>query len=474
VESSPYSIDLISDTGQTERLLDAGDEIGDPLEFSIRQTVAEHGGNDGEWGGANAHGGCRRMVVLDRVSRHASSAAADTFCQAYPGRFPHGTSGKIRISIPNGQTWEMCDVVVHAVKCRPLPEPTAVLTTYQIDAGKTVPVSGLDWYAGIPCYWDLSTHSGQSRTHDGTLIPPVMPEFPQLEIRMTHDATGYWCEVGFNVFEELSGSPSAGWSPPSLPGLKMQLQRSTDLVAWYEGGFEDCAGSPTELEDGSWDYWTRCSAPSYWEQTMMDFVLTVDRYGKAITNITLLGSTISLPGYPYAMPAAAATLQADLRTAGYTGAIVTTSSAPLTAVVKNHVAGGTPILPVTMSGSNVTAVSWQGSTISLPGYPYAMPGSAATLQSNLRSAGFSAAVVTLYDDPWTITLPNRLVTGNSRPFAVTFTPGDPYATWDFFGNYLGEAAGNDTSGTFQNVRDPNGNPLAEADKQFFRMKIFVP
>lgn len=159
---------------------------------------------------------------------------------------------------------------------------------------------------------------------------------------------------------------------------------------------------------------------------LVDEVLVCDRYGKSITGITLFRSAVSLPNYPYAMPSQASALQTDLRAAGYTGATVSSTSAALTAEIYNHTVAGRRLLSVTHSGASVTAVTPYGaSAISLPSYPYALPSQAATLQADLRTAGYSGAVVMLYKDPWTITLPNLSADAHTREFFVEFTPDDP-------------------------------------------------
>lgn len=129
-----------------------------------------------------------------------------------------------------------------------------------------------------------------------------------------------------------------------------------------------------------------------------------------------------------------------------------------------------------MSGTNVTDVKDSGVTVSLPGYPYSMPSQRATLQTDLRNAGKSGAVVRLFGDTWTLFLPDRSATRNVRDYAVTFTPGDPFPTWDMFGNYQGEITDTivtDTivTGTSGNVRTPGGSPLSEAVRAFARIGL---
>jgi hypothetical protein len=114
-----------------------------------------------------------------------------------------------------------------------------------------------------------------------------------------------------------------------------------------------------------------------------------------------------------------------------------------------------------------------GTRITLPAYPYAMPAARATLQSALRTAGHSGAVVTLYGDEWTIFLPDRPAANNTdRQFSLTYTPDDPYPAWDMYLNYLGNQSAAAELGTFGNVRPAVGSGVAlEANKQFARLRI---
>lgn len=289
--------------------------------------------------------------------------------------------------------------------------------------------------------------------------------------RVVVDSNGVWGEFGIpSPTNALVGDAANGWLDPG-GNLLMRVSRSTDLITW-DHEIIDCPTGIEDMGDDVWVYWARAKVPSYWQTTLRDFRIGGSNYGKSITEIYLYDGNISLSGYPYAMPADKSRLQADLRSAGYTGATVTSTSAALEVVVINYTAGGERKFVVTQSGTNVTAVAPYGEgTISLPAYPYAMPSQKAALQSALRTAGYDGAVVTLFADPWEIFIPNRSISGKNYPHSLTFTPTDPFKTWDFFGNYQGEAPGNAIAGTAENVRTPGGAPLEEAVRQFFRLEV---
>jgi hypothetical protein len=175
------------------------------------------------------------------------------------------------------------------------------------------------------------------------------------------------------------------------------------------------------------------------------------------------------------MPASAATLQTHLRAAGYTGATVTSTSAPLFVTIKNHIPGRTEPLQSTVSGGGVTQVrafiSGMWTPISLPSYPYALPAAKATLQTHLRAAGYTGAVVKLHGDEWTIHLPDVAAGSTNRNINADITPPDPFPDWDVFLVYQGEVTDNIVLGTSGNVRTPAGAPLLEYPRQFARLRI---
>jgi hypothetical protein len=296
------------------------------------------------------------------------------------------------------------------------------------------------------------------------------PTPPPVMTRRVSDSAGEWFEFGFTAPEELTGNAATGWTN-AAGEISWEIEASETLTTWAEDEMVDAAVTGIEHVNGTVTYWSRWTVPRLWKYVMIDVTAGSDRYGKSITAISLFQTEVSLPNYPYAMPSQAAALQTDLRAAGYTGALVTTTSGTFTAKVRNHLSDGTRmVLAVTMSGANVTVVSSEGSAISLPSYPYAMPSSRATLQTDLRAAGYAGAVVMLYQDPWEILLPDLETELGNRGFTLTITPADPYPFWDFFGVYQGDNPATVVAGAPSNTRSPAGTPLREAVRGFFRIK----
>lgn len=160
---------------------------------------------------------------------------------------------------------------------------------------------------------------------------PIRP--PTLKYRIVEDADEKWFEVGFDSLEELDGSAATGWTDPR-GYCDMRLERSENLVTWYEEEFTDCADSGTPNGDGSWKYWARSIFPvdskvktgQIWCQSPTADFNSYDTRNNPFTSIKINNVTQSLPNYPYTMPTDAATLQSDLRAAGWTGATVVASS----------------------------------------------------------------------------------------------------------------------------------------------------
>lgn len=312
----------------------------------------------------------------------------------------------------------------------------------------------------------------------GTQILPTLGAeiWGACDTRVVTDSVAQWFEFSFRLDHELSGNAGAGWTDAGNY-FRLEAQQSLDLVNWSMGKFINAPVPVVALAGGVYEYWSRAVDPIFWRNIIVDLTCTSTRYGKAITDVRIGNATLSLPGYPYAMPADAAALQTDLRANGYPAALVTSTAAALSVKITNHVYQNSWYnqlpLGVTLSGSDVTQVRTNtGAAISLPAYPYAMPAQQAALQADLQTAGQTGAVVVLYGDSWTIFLPDHPAAGlQQRAFEMWFTPGDPHPQWNIFGD---ASTNPDASapGTSGNVREGVGlAQLPEANIQFARLKI---
>jgi len=298
--------------------------------------------------------------------------------------------------------------------------------------------------------------------------------YGRTECRIVDAVDARWFEFGFRMDHSLSGNGAAGFTDAGNY-FRLEIEQSEDLVNWSMGKFVPAPVPVVALGGGVFEYWSRCLQPIWYYNIIVDLTITSNRYGKSITGLSIGGVPVtSGMSYPYAMPSQAATLQTHLRAAGYTGATVTSVTAPLTVGAINHTIDGRKTMSVTMSGSNVTMVRDNYGTNITSGmsYPYAMPSQRAALQTALRAAGQSGAVVMLYGDAWTLSLPDRPAASNlQRQSSISITPDDPYPSWDMFGTYLGNQSAAAVDGTSGNVRASGGASLVEALRQFARLKI---
>lgn len=327
--------------------------------------------------------------------------------------------------------------------------------------------------------------------HQGVMVPFLLRggkivhsqktiSLPQTLIRMVSDIEGNWMEFGFLSTVELEGNPSDGWVDPGQYAA-IRMQTSMDMFNWSEGGWIPApSGGVIDNLDGTFWYWSRSIVPQHWKSLLIDNRIGSDRYNKSISNIKISNTTVGLPSYPYSLPSQAAALQADLRAAGYAGALVTSSAADMTVSIINHhwtdsFYNRHDLVPTVNSSAQVTDVRGHGidgASIPLPSYPYQMPAAQATLQADLRAAGYTGSVVKLHEDPWEIFIPDRLVNNLiSRYIQLTITPGDPHPWWDAFGVYQGLNQDDTIYGDSENYRSAEGDGQVEATKQFARLAM---
>ena len=304
------------------------------------------------------------------------------------------------------------------------------------------------------------------RSFGGRAISPPAKFLAAANLTPTvvEETAARWFEVSFRLPDWLHGDPTGGWFGP---GCHVALQWSDDLRRWECGGWIPAPGKPP-TRSGGWVTWhARHRVAQYWFSAIVDLTVSCDRQGKSITAIYVAGSSLPLD-YPYAMPADATALQADLRTAGFQAATVEVEARDLSAFIANFTSSGIRVLRPTVSAGVVTEVvdAFAG-TLPLS-YPYTLPGDAAALQAAVRAAGYNYATVMVLGDMWTITLPDYQSSGYARDFSVIFTPGDPHATWDMFGNYSGENEGDFATGSQSNPRT-DGASRREAVRGFARL-----
>jgi len=197
------------------------------------------------------------------------------------------------------------------------------------------------------------TVAGGAFVPEGKTAPDPAPAIPPTCFRTSkiNGTNGWeiWFDVGFDVPEILTGSASAGWTGSAATYLPIW---SEDLTTWLTGKFSDCAGNPVDNGDGTWRYWMRSMYPvdSETKTGSIQSQNSGDVRNNPLTSLVIDSVAISLPHYPYTMPGDAATMQADIRAAGWSGATVTATTASDWSII-------IPVVSISDFGVN-SAVSW--------------------------------------------------------------------------------------------------------------------
>lgn len=163
---SLYQIDFIDSSGGTTRLLSIGDLIAAHIEFPAKQSANNFASIGSVWGGVNAAGGARRPITFSRLVEHSSHAIAASWSVRYPASLPLYRDGKLRVTISGGETWDLLDAIILDASAKPDSEGDfSAMVTFNLEAGESVPVSGVAHYAGIPHAWIMTKHEDQTLTH---------------------------------------------------------------------------------------------------------------------------------------------------------------------------------------------------------------------------------------------------------------------------------------------------------------------
>ncbi len=329
------------------------------------------------------------------------------------------------------------------------------------------------------------TKGGRTIYTSPKLVRAVTGDWLEKNVKTTaviaEDADGKWFEVDVDLPDTFAGSAASGWTDGAV---RLGLFWSDNLTSWRAGcsGWIDAPGkSPESLPGDRVRFHARYETAALIRKgALIDLRLTTARHGKSITEVRVFDVPVSLPNYPYAMPAHAAVLEADLIAEGFTGAAVSTSAGTWDAEIRNYDKGyehgGNPVwFGATWSGDDITEIRRKDNNtlVSLPGYPYTMPADEAALEADLIAAGFAYASVMLSKDEWSVFLPDVASTGIERRFEITITPGDPKHVFNFFGTLEGIDPRTRLTGQPENIRI-GGVPEEEARRGFARLGFVNP
>lgn len=147
---SLYQIDFITASGSL-RLLNIGDLIEADIAPKVTQGLARYAPIGAAWGETVAEGGAMVSVDFSVTKNHASHAALRGYCMSHAASFPSGRTGKLRMTISGGATWDIADATL--VSCSPLAlipsDSFETLTAYSATGGRMMPITEIPLYHGI-------------------------------------------------------------------------------------------------------------------------------------------------------------------------------------------------------------------------------------------------------------------------------------------------------------------------------------
>lgn len=155
--------------------------------------------------------------------------------------------------------------------------------------------------------------------------------YGRTEARVVDDAGERWFEFGFRVDAALTGNGATGWVDGGNY-LRLEAQWSPDLINWSMGKFVPAPVPVVTIGDGTFEYWSRALNPqdsAVKTGSMTAVNSTADTRNNGFTSLVIAGVAQALDHFPYDMsvPGTAAQLQADIRAKGWTGAVVTGTTA---------------------------------------------------------------------------------------------------------------------------------------------------
>jgi hypothetical protein len=276
------------------------------------------------------------------------------------------------------------------------------------------------------------------------------------------DTENKFFELHWLMDEEMTGSVEDGFTHPEDSRLTFVVERSEDLETWTPDFLNVAA--PEDQMDGTWLYKAR--SPMLVGSVTKTGQLTLSRprpdpRSNPLTSITIADVELTLPNYPYDMPADAATLQADLIAEGFTGATVTDLSAGAYWVTVTDYAAPLPASPV-------NRILIDNTEQDLPNFPYAIPGDEAQLIADLEDLGWTDVAI-VFQGGYEIEIPNvESSTDYNVAHRVEWTP---YLVENSFGDLVNSVGQASFSGIYVNEDGIRTNVL----KQFGRVRaVWTP
>lgn len=148
---SHWRIDFQSPSGST-RLLDYGDYISDEIAPKRSQAHATYHALLALNSQTVAGGGALTALTWSVRRNHASHADLRNAVLRTSAGFPSGQTGTLRLSVQDGETWDILNTTLTATEPVPLVPCSGyqTLTSYSAVGGALTPASEITIYPGIP------------------------------------------------------------------------------------------------------------------------------------------------------------------------------------------------------------------------------------------------------------------------------------------------------------------------------------
>jgi hypothetical protein len=153
---SLWKIEFVT-TGGTFLLLDVGDFISGEISPKVSQQAETYSAIGAAWGKTQAQGTAVTSLAWSTRRDHDSHAGLRAFCMRHAAAFPGGLSGALRISIEDGEVWNIADASLASSEPMPLAPSGGfrTITSYTATGGSISPASAIPLYPGIPWAWIL-------------------------------------------------------------------------------------------------------------------------------------------------------------------------------------------------------------------------------------------------------------------------------------------------------------------------------
>ena len=153
---SLWKIEFIT-AGGTFLLLDWGDFVPSEIGPEVAQTVELTAPIGADWAKTRPQKGAVTSLTWGTRRDHTGHADLRAFVLRHAATFPTGQSGTLRLSIQDGEVWDIPDAAVATTKPAPLVPSGGfrTITSYTASGGGLRPAAAIPLFPGIAWDWIL-------------------------------------------------------------------------------------------------------------------------------------------------------------------------------------------------------------------------------------------------------------------------------------------------------------------------------